>query len=253
MVATKSRGMSPRELEIMRAVEDDFWWYRALRGHVLNCLSAIPLPFKLLDAGCGSGGMLARVHERFPRAELMGIDTSARAIELTAQRRTDARLVQGSVNELPFGSGEFDVVLSLDVIYHRDVDDRAALREMHRVLRDGGKLIVNVPAFEFLRGSHDVAVDGVRRYRRTALAAQLSAAGFSIENLSYWNMMLFPAVAFARALSRRKAHDANLHSDLVPLPRLLNGILAAITQSELALSRRVPLPFGTSLFAIARK
>ena len=131
------------------------------------------LNFKLLDAGCGSGGMLARLREKFPRAKFVGFDVSEHALALTMARKLDVQFVQGSVNQLPFADGEFDVVLSLDVIYHQAVDDREALREMRRVLRDDGFLIVNVPAFEFLRGGHDIAVNTARRYTRPQLAQLL--------------------------------------------------------------------------------
>ncbi|HEX8679696.1 MAG TPA: class I SAM-dependent methyltransferase, partial [Chthoniobacterales bacterium] len=152
----ETAGMSSVEIETMRSVEDDLWWYQALRTHVLGSIQPPRPAFDLLDAGCGTGGMLARVHERFPRAALSGLDFSARAIELTRLRETGATLVEGSVDALPFADASFDVVLSLDVIIVGGVNERRALAEMHRVLRRGGILILNLPAFDFLRGSHDV-------------------------------------------------------------------------------------------------
>ena len=237
----------------MRSVEDDLWWYRGLRGHVLNSIKPPQPQFKLLDAGCGSGGMLARLRERFPQASLAGMDYVDRALELTRQRDLDAALVHGSADALPFRDGEFDVVLSLDVIVLRGIDDVAAVREMHRVLREGGKLIVNVAAFDFLRGSHDAATNMARRYTKPRLQDLLRGAGFRIRSLSYWNMTLMPAVAAVRWASRRRAQQPNVRSDLAPMWPPLNALLSAIAQLELAISRQVSLPFGTSLFAIAEK
>ena len=242
------QGMSPAELQIMRAVEDDFWWYRALRRRVLEALTDSPNEFKLLDAGCGSGGMLARLREKFPHASLVGLDVSAEALRLTSARALEIPLQQGRVDQLPFRDGEFDVVLLLDVIYHRGVNDRLALEEGRRVLRAGGKLILNVPAFEFLRGSHDVAVQTERRYTRTRLERLLGQTGFKIERLTYWNMFLFPVIALVRWASRGKSH-----SDLSPPAPATNKMLASLLNFEIALNRRLALPFGTSLFAIARK
>ena len=112
---------------------------------------------------------------------------------------------------------------------------------------------MNVPAFDFLRGSHDAAVDQVRRYTRAQLANLLEHAGFAKTRLSYWNMSLLPAIAVARWASRAKAREADVRSDLAPVWPPLNALLSGLVRSELAFSRRIALPFGTSLFAVARK
>jgi SAM-dependent methyltransferase len=245
--------MSATEIETMRSVEDELWWYRALREHVLNSIAPAPHAFELLDAGCGSGGMLARVRKRFPDARLTGLDWSERALELTAGRDLRATLVRGSTDELPFRDDAFDLVLSLDVIIVHGVDAAAAAREIHRVLKPGGQLIINVPAFGFLRGSHDIAVSIARRYTRAELAALLTDADFTIRNISYWNMALMPAVAVVRWLSRRTATQPQVRSDLAPVWSPMNALLSGLTRAELAASRRLPLPFGTSVYAVAQK
>jgi SAM-dependent methyltransferase len=244
--------MSPVEHDRMRAVEDDYWWYQALRKEVA-CLMHPKRPrFSALDAGCGSGGMLAALALRFSSAVLVGIDLSEHALALTARRATGATLVPGSVNQLPLPNSQFDFVLSLDVLTNRGVDERAALREAYRVLRSGGELIVNVAAFDFLHGSHDVAVDADRRYTRPQLAASLREAGFCIRRLTYWNMSLLPVIALMRWRSR-KTPRAEAKSDFAPLLTGLNVALARLMRLEFALSSLVPLPFGTSLLALARK
>ncbi|MGZ5005962.1 MAG: class I SAM-dependent methyltransferase, partial [Chthoniobacterales bacterium] len=232
-----TEGLSPAELEIMRSVEDELWWYRALHTRVLEALASSPGEFKLLDAGCGSGGMLARLRRKFPNANLTGFDVSDHALGLTNDRTLNVKLVQGSANQLPFEANQFDVVLSLDVICHRSVNDLTAVREMNRVLRPAGRLILNLPAFEFLRGSHDMAVDTARRYTRPQLARLLEEAGFKIERLTYWNMILLPIVAAVRWTRRGRTH-----SDLSPLSPPLNKILTGILQFEIVLSRHVSLP-----------
>ena len=237
----------------MRSVEDDLWWYRALRRHVIGSIEPPHPAFKLLDAGCGTGGMLARVREHFPQAALTGMDFSERTLELTSQRAVDAELVQGSTDQLPFGDAEFDVVLSLDVIVLHGIDDAKAVREMHRVLRPGGTLIMNVAAFDFLRGSHDAATNMARRYTRPRLAHLIAKAGLRVDRMSYWNMSLLPAVAAVRWASRLRVRQPDVRSDLKPMWPPLNAALAAIAHKELAISRRIALPFGTSLFAVARK
>jgi ubiquinone/menaquinone biosynthesis C-methylase UbiE len=245
--------MSAAEIETMRSVEDDLWWYRGLRQHVLNCISTSRPDFHLLDAGCGTGGMLQRVRHQFPQAHLTGLDFGPRALELTAQRNLGAELIQGSTDQLPFADSSFDVLLSLDVIVLHGVDDARAVREFHRVLRPRGQLIINVAAFDFLRGSHDAATNMARRYTRPRLQQLLSAGGFNIRSMSYWNMSLMPAVAAVRWMSRTRAQQPNVRSDLKPMWPPLNALLTGIARAELELSRTIPLPFGTSLFAVAQK
>jgi ubiquinone/menaquinone biosynthesis C-methylase UbiE len=245
--------MSPAEIETMRALEDDFWWYRGLRKHVVDSIAPPRADFDLLDVGCGSGGMLAWIRHAFPQASLTGLDFVEHALEVTRARNTGARLVQGSAEELPFADAEFDVVVSLDVLVTRMLDDRVAIREMHRVLRPGGKLILNLAAFDFLRGSHDVATNMGRRYTKARLEKLLADARFTSTSLTYWNMSLMPAVALLRWVSRGRARQPNVRSDLAPVWPPLNRALSRLARAELATSRRVPLPFGTSLFAVARK
>jgi SAM-dependent methyltransferase len=181
------------------------------------------------------------------------MDQSGHALELTAERETGAKLISASVHELPFPENSFDFVLSIDVLSAATVDDSLAIHEVHRVLRPGGRLILNVAALEFLKGAHDCAVDADRRYTRRQLQALLEGAHFHVERLSYWNATFTPPIALVRWLSRARAHTDKPRSDFRALPPLINSILKRVAALELAASRHVSLPFGTSLFAVARK
>jgi SAM-dependent methyltransferase len=159
--------------------------------------------------------------------------------------------VRATVNELPIRSGAFDVVTSQDVLYFEGVDDDRALAELGRVLAAGGILLLNLPAFEWLRGAHDEFVKGRRRYSRAEVERLLRRAGLQPLFTSYWNAALFPAVALVRRLRRTRA--AASESDLRPLPKGLNGFLYALLVLESAWFRHAALPFGTSVIAVARK
>ena len=246
--------MSPKENDIMRSVEDYYWWYQALRQHVAAAIQSAGPDFSLLDAGCGTGGMLNVVRQKFPAADLTGIDQSAHALELTAARKTGAKLITASVHQLPFPENTFDFLLSLDVLSSVGLDDSLAMREAYRVLRPGGALILNVAALEFLKGAHDRAVDADRRYTLGQLRALLQGAHFQVERLTYWNATLTPPIALVRWLSRAHLEkNEPPPSDFRAIPSFLNSILRHVAALELSASRYVSLPFGTSLFAIARK
>jgi ubiquinone/menaquinone biosynthesis C-methylase UbiE len=246
--------MSPEENDIMRSVEDHYWWYQALRPHVAAAIQPAAPDFTLLDAGCGTGGMLNVLRQEFPLASLTGVDQSTHALELTAARETGAKLIPASVQELPFPENAFDFILSLDVLSSIGLDDSLAVHEAHRVLRPGGRLILNVAALEFLKGAHDRAVGADRRYARRQLRALLEGAHFNVERLSYWNATLAPPIMLIRWLSRvRSRQNKAPRSDFRAVPPFLNSVLKRVAALELSASSHVSLPFGTSLFAIARK
>lgn len=246
--------MSPKENDIMRSVEDHYWWYQALRQHVVVTIQPAVPNFSLLDAGCGTGGMLHVVRQKFPGASLTGIDQSTHALELTAARQTGAKLVPANVQALPFSESSFDFVLSLDVFSSVGLDPLVAAHEAWRVLRPGGRLILNVAALEFLKGAHDCAVDANRRYTRRQLREILEGAHFQVEELNYWNTIFTPPIAVVRWLSRaRSRKNEPPRSDFRSLPPFLNSLFRHVAVLELGASRYVSLPFGSSLFAAARK
>lgn len=246
--------MSPQEHDVMRSVEDGYWWYRALRDYVVETVTADGAEAPtILDAGCGSGGMLEALRTRFPSAELSGVDASEHALRLTAERETSADLKLAVVEELPFADWRFDCVLSLDVLTHSGVNAHRALTEAHRVLRAGSRVVINVAAFAFLRGAHDVAVEVDHRYTKAELCELLERAGFVVERISYWNTIMFPAVVAVRWLSRFGARNVNARSDFRPLPPAVNLALHRMALLELRAGTRVSLPFGTSIFAVGRK
>lgn len=248
--------MNTREYEIMRHMEEDYWWYRGLHGLVADVarrkLAETSAPH-ILDAGCGTGGTLAALRRSLNGAELTGLDCSAEAIEFTRARDLGVRLVCGRVEEMPFPDSQCDLVISLDVLSAKGLDDVGALREFHRVLKAGKSLLLNLPAFDFLKSAHDAAIDGARRYTRGAVRDLLEQTGFEVEWLTYWNALLFPPIAIWRVLTRPRARRPHPRSDLHPLPAALNSMLAAQLRLEVRLAQQVPLPFGTSVFALARK
>jgi SAM-dependent methyltransferase len=233
----------------LRRVEDDHWWYRGMRAIALDALTALPLPRDglVLDAGCGTGGNAAMLG-RFGR--VVGVDLAELALELASERGLP-RLTRATVAALPFGEATFDLVTSFEVLYHRAVgDDVAALRELRRVLRPGGWLLVRLPALGWLRGGHDAAVHAARRYTLGELRTKLRRAGLEPVRLTYLNSLLLPLAAARRAADRLTGARGD---DLGPTPALATAALGAALARERQLLRRCDLPLGVSVMATARR
>lgn len=243
------------EYDTMRSVEDSYWWYTGLHTLVSqNALKVVKSSSgsKVLDAGCGTGGMMEVLHHVLPESELVGIDFSDSAVEFTKQRNVGA-VIEASVEKLPFPNEFFDLVISLDVVCSQGVNDGQSIAEFYRVLRPGGSLLMNLAAFGFLKGEHSLAGHEERRYTQRKLTQLLSNAGFVVERMTYWNTTLFPILALWRPLSLLFANKQTPRSDLKPLPVFVNNALTWLILKEIQLTKYFSLPFGSSVFAIARK
>jgi SAM-dependent methyltransferase len=248
--------MLAAEYDILRQVEDRHWWHAVLRRQVLLTLAGAALPprAQLLDAGCGTGGMLAFLRENCPHLDLDGIDASELAVRHCLTRGLK-QVRHGSVHSLPFANDTFDVVLSLDVLYHSGVEQECALAEMRRVLRPGGHLLLNLPAFDCLRGAHDVAVCGARRYKACQVRQMLERHSLTGVNTNFWNAWLFLPLLAWRRMSRLQPGVAEpaAVSDLILPPVWLNRCLSLIGRLDAKMCRLFRVPFGSSVFATAQK
>ena len=245
--------MDPSEYQTIYTVEDRHWWYTGMRRITLALLDEAYGPradLDILDAGSGAGAALGYL-ARFGR--VTGIDYSPLALHF-CHARAHSRLAQASVTALPFAPASFDLVTSFDVLYHRAVGDPGdALRDFHRVLRPGGRVLLRLPAYDWLRGRHDTVIHTARRFTTSRLSDMLCENGFSIERLTYANTLLFPAAAAKRLLESLFPAPPPGHSDVAPNPPWLATPLPPVLGVEAAWLRRRDLPFGLSVIAVARK
>jgi SAM-dependent methyltransferase len=244
--------MNPAEYARMHALEDWYWWFvarRAAAARFLRDHAPPERPLRILDAGCGTGGMLD-LFRGWPDAEATGVDLSPEALRFS-HGRGHRRLVGCDLTLLPFRSGSFDVVTALDVIEHVP-DDVRAISEISRVLRPGGILVASVPAYAFLWGPHDEALHHQRRYDARQFQELVHAEGLRVEKQTYLLSALFPLAAAMRLATRgRKPESAA--AGLPRVPRIVNQALIHFQAAELAIARRASLPFGLSVLAVARK
>jgi SAM-dependent methyltransferase len=245
--------MERSEYETMAAVEARHWWYggmRAVAAALLDEVYAARRDLCILDAGCGTGGNV-RFLRRY--GSVRGVDIAPEALEHGGPQLSGA-LARGSVLALPFASNSFDLVTSFEVLYHRAVPDESpALAEARRVLRPGGRLLIRLPAFELLRGKHDRAVHGRRRYTAREVRELLTAAGFAVERLSYVNALLLPLPLAQRLLERALPAVERDDSDLTMPAPALNELLRWPLALEAAwLARGRSFPAGLSVICRAR-
>ncbi|MBX3750012.1 MAG: class I SAM-dependent methyltransferase [Opitutaceae bacterium] len=242
--------MDAVEYRKMAAVEDAMWYYRALHRVVTTALgrAALPAQAAVLDAGCGTGGLLRRLRAARPGWAPVGLDFSPLACAL-ARERTGLAVTEGSVTALPFAAGTFDAVVSCDVVCQVE-DPAAAIREFHRVLRPGGVAVLTMPAYRWMHSYHDRAVGNRRRYSRAETAALLRAAGLTVAYATYWNTLLFPLAVLQRKVLRAAAADSDVR--LYPAP--VEAICNAMNVIEHAWLRRGGrLPWGNSVLAVGRR
>jgi ubiquinone/menaquinone biosynthesis C-methylase UbiE len=247
--------MQAAEYQRLQSYESWYWWYAAHRENLVAAVRSLGLPrgARLLDAGCGTGRNLAELSERMSITPF-GIDVSDHAAALWNGNRT-LRRSRASVNQLPFADDAFDAVTCVDVLGCRGVNAPAALGEFLRVLHAGGRLVILVPAFQWLHSPHDRAVHSERRFTLRSLAALLEDAGFRVQRNAYCYATLFPMIAGVRGW--RKLHDALVasaaQSDLAPLPGWLNRLLFCVARVDGRLCATIPAPFGTTVLAVAEK
>lgn len=242
--------MDRAEYETMYRAEQVHWWYLGMAGITRRILESFCLPgvdLKILDAGCGTGGTMSWLSGY---GRVAGLDLSLHALEFCKKRGYD-RVLAASVTALPFAEESFDLVVSLDVLYFQGIQDEAALREFVRVLVPGGRILLRVPAYDWLRGAHDRRLSTGHRYTMRELRQKISRSGLIPEMMTYVNCILFPLALLKRLCERWLPEQSTSDSaiELKPLGGLLKGCL--LLESRFVNKR--PLPFGLSVMGIGRK
>ncbi|MGE5531977.1 MAG: class I SAM-dependent DNA methyltransferase [Bacteroidota bacterium] len=243
--------MKTRDYQELYDLEETYWWFVGRRLLVRQMVEryAGRANLRLLDAGCGTGGTLSRM---IGLGDLFGFDYSEFALAFCRQRGFSL-LAAGDLTALPYCTDIFDVVLSCDVLEHVD-DDFLGLAEMVRTLRQGGHLVLTLPAHAFLWSEHDEALSHRRRYSAKHLRKMLEEAGLEVVKLSPVVTVAFLPILAFRLLQRLSPHRSDEpKTDLRELPRPLNNLLIDVLRLENWFLRRLNLPVGTSLVAVARK
>ena len=244
--------MERAEYELMHTVEDRMWWYRGLRRLVADQLARVlrgtAATGPVLDAGCGTGGMLRVLGAAVAGRPTLGLDYDAVAAALAAGKAGRPTL-SGSVNEMPLQSRSLGAYVSLDVLCHDQVDPERALAEAYRCLQPGGIAIFNLPAYAWMFSAHDRRTHNARRFSRGAARSLLASQGFRILRASYWNTFLFPLMLLHRLIERSDAQ-----SDVRDYPRWIDTLFSMTLAIERSLiAKGLNFPFGGSLLIVATR
>ncbi|MBB3347686.1 bifunctional 2-polyprenyl-6-hydroxyphenol methylase/3-demethylubiquinol 3-O-methyltransferase UbiG [Sphingomonas sp. BK069] len=239
--------MDRRVYDRMAEHDSTHWWYRARRDVLADFLTReahLPANARILEIGCGTGHNLPMLAQ-FGTVDAIEIDPAARAI---ASERLGRAVGAAPLPELPgVERGAYDLVAVLDVVEHIE-DDVAALAAMRACLKPGGKILIAVPAHQWMWSAHDVVNHHHRRYSKPTLVRAIRAAGLKERGLTYFNSLLFPLAAVARLAGRLTGRD---DSDDSPPAAPLNALFERVFRVERHLVGRVPMPIGVSILTLA--
>jgi len=241
--------MNPSPYEIEERVQTFHWWFVVRRKLLKTILCSLNLQRESLtmDIGCGVGSNLSLLKAIGLKA--MGCDRSFDNL-LLAKNKFLLPFINGDLENLPIRSSSVELVVATDVLEHLQ-DDIAGVRELCRILRRNGHLIVTVPAFQSLWGTQDIVTGHKKRYSKRDISNVLKHNGFQIMRSSYFNFFLFFPILFARRVIRLLG--LQLHSENEINFPLLNFFLKTIFSLEPYLLKYLPFPFGVSIVCVAKK
>ena len=230
----------------MARLDDVHWWYRGRRQILEKYIERsanLPTDARILEIGCGTGHNLAML-AKFGSVDAIEIDETSRVI---AEGRLGREIYTSSLPELrDISRNAYDMIALLDVLEHVE-DDVAALRSMADCLKQGGKILITVPAHPWMWSNHDVVNHHHRRYTRKSLAKCLTKAGLRFDQLNYFNSLLFPIAVTQRLAAKVFGNESQGNATL---PGPMNNLFEKIFVLERYAIGRFPLPLGLSLVTL---
>ncbi len=227
------------------------WWFKARREMVHSFIGKLDPGKKVLDIGCSSGVLMQELQAKGV-SDIKGIDISEEAIRKCQAKGLAETFVMDAA-KVDFPDESFDLLIASDCMEHIKNDEQA-LVEWLRILKPEGKLILFVPAFQFLWTKHDDINHHFRRYTQGNLGNKINAAGFTLLRKGYWNIALFIPIALLRFIKQMFPEKPGAkHDDLGKSGSLVNMVLLNFLRIENILVRYIHFPFGVSTFAVAEK
>lgn len=246
---------------LVQIEEDNHWWFATRTRAILALLDKYAGEGKngrtVLDVGAGAGNMM---HNLAQYGDVVGLEYNPKPIPVAAERGFDVR--QGDAADMPFTDASFDIVALLDTVEHI-ADETAVLNETFRVTKPGGTMVVTVPALMWLWSNNDVINLHERRYTAPELKTKLQKGGWEVPYCGYNNFLIFPLGAGMILIRKRTDKEPDMASphfdddayqvEMEPASPLVNTVLEKVGLAEVAMLKRMRLPIGTSVIAIAQK
>jgi SAM-dependent methyltransferase len=243
--------LTQEEIHKIAAVESSHWWYCGTREIFFSMLAPYVEgrgPLRILDIGCGTGGNLLELSRL---GEAHGVDVDPLCVKYCKDKGLDCTV--GNMATLEFAPAAFDLVTMFDVLTQAESKDtERILCGIANVLAPNGLLAFRETAMLIAAGAHDKAVGVLQRFTKAGLVSILKRTGFEPQRVSYVNTLLFPPIVVARRLQHALNPD-HAESDVRPTTPLLNATLLGVLRVEKVLLRYTDLPFGVSIFGVARK
>lgn len=240
--------------------EEKLWWYRILHEKVLNIIVEIHKDnknIKILDAGCGTGGMMQFLKLNGYR-NIEGFDFSVDAVNFCLERNLDVKQLDVTKLSDEYTEGLYDIVINNDVLYQFENQEvKLILSTLTSKLKKNGILISNNQALNIFYGTHDIAVGAKRRFSLTDFENLLKNQNqLYIKYSNYWSLFLSPLILFIRLIQQTKLKlnliDLKKVNSDVDLPSpFINNLLYKIVKFEEKMIKRSF--FGSSLFIMFQK
>jgi Methylase involved in ubiquinone/menaquinone biosynthesis len=232
------------------SLEKEHWWFISRRDIIRRIVNKFEKNIKILEIGCSSGRLMNALNEAKFK-EIIGIDISKEATHFCRKNNIKS-IIRMDGSKMGFKEKEFDLIIASDILEHI-YDDSYAVREWKRVLKENGKILAFVPAFNLLWSDHDIVNRHLRRYNRQELKALFERNGLRIVRTSYWNLFLFFPILIKRLILNKIRRRSKPKDDLFRMNKAINVFFCLLLTIENIYCRFFNLPLGLSLFIIAKK